>query len=398
MDAFGVALPPAGLAIGEPPLPNPAFEETLPPNIKEIDTDAGDVERNGLVPIAFSQSSAGKEPVAIKVGQAHRNLIVFPADGDKLAGDLLGLPGTELAGTERTVVSGAGGVITLHVGDVSVAAAKSPVKIATVLAGLKTDPHSVVRFSFYPDERFSIANLSANGHAVNVRVARDPSNVRTLSAGDCISSDNAGRQIASTHESAGDNLLTDHPAGVTAPIRMLAAQGTEFVPEKNAVHLINGSCFLDIPAGYQITTAIGTVFATKRALVRVERRRGMLRVECCSGPGAAVFVSGHTKVPLERAEELLITDHKPMQSEAVPGDGIGRRSFSMQTTDNGLSAVLSDFSVYSLLSSQDYMAPIKNPSNAIDRSILDRLVQTSSAIDYAMPHRPRYFVQQGKDQ
>ncbi|GEM_PF-3363425 len=182
-------------------------------------------------------------------------------------------------------------------------------------------------------------------------------------------------------------------AEATEPPRVLAKNGTLFTQDRTgAIELKSGSLFLKSYSPVTVKTSLGEVRTRGRALVSIDCERRRFRVRSCSGPGAVFVLAGGRRLPLAPGREVLIADHRPTRSEALPGDGIGRRQLSAYSLSCKLSLVSGDFSILSLLGSQDYMRCLVEPPSAEHREVRDRLLKTHAAIEYLGQSRGRYFV------
>jgi hypothetical protein len=173
-------------------------------------------------------------------------------------------------------------------------------------------------------------------------------------------------------------------------------------PKTNAViNLASGSIFLHPLADMTVRTAVGDVKVRKGALVSIQCERGSLRVAACSGPGDVSIRTEGRMIAVAPGQEVLIADHKATSEEIEPFDGIGRRNASTQVIGNGMTAVLSDFSIVSLASNATHLRALRAPASMVERSMFSRLAKTAAAVETLTREHGRYAarsrVQQPED-
>jgi hypothetical protein len=186
------------------------------------------------------------------------------------------------------------------------------------------------------------------------------------------------------------------PANWSAdPMRIFASDGTELMTQDNGrLTLYSGSVFLRAPSNSLVETELGAVHIDDPAVLSICYNSGALRVNTCDGPRAVWVLTGHYKILLNPGTELLLTDHAPSQSEAYAADGIGRRRVTAATLDNGLTAALSDFSVFSMLNSTPYLKPLKKPVTSTDAKIVDTVLSSAATLNITTSARGEFFTQE----
>lgn len=158
----------------------------------------------------------------------------------------------------------------------------------------------------------------------------------------------------------------------------------ELTERDHTLSLTNGRMYFCTPSDIKIETPMGLVTAPAQSQFYLISSEGFLRLLCCRGHGLRYnYKSKFRRVGV--AEEFSVWDHRPIELEVVPPDGIGRKDVSLIDLDGKqLTAAKSVFSVVSLLKSPSYLGDWKRLS-PLDRRLEDNMLRTAAAYAAANP-------------
>ncbi len=177
------------------------------------------------------------------------------------------------------------------------------------------------------------------------------------------------------------------------PVRMFAKDGTELMTESTgAVSLFSGSMLVRAPAGTRVKTDLGEIHVDDPAVLAVQSAPGAVRVDTCDGQGAVWALTGRHRIELNPGTELLLTDHTPSSEEAYARDGVGRRQVTATQLPHGISVVLSDFSIMSLLSNGKHLKTLKKPDTPTDSQLVDNVLSTAAILNLTTGSRGGFFA------
>lgn len=166
------------------------------------------------------------------------------------------------------------------------------------------------------------------------------------------------------------------------PLHIMAEGGTEFtIGSDGAIKLRTGFLFIHAPRIAEVDTAVGQAFGDKDALFCVGASATRMRVLACSGPDDVWAVVGDHKLSVAPGQEVLICDHDPKDEDKMPPDGIGRRDLTTRKLTDDFSVTYADFSIVSLLFSQEHLKTVRQGLKSVDKDILERLERAAAAIN-----------------
>ncbi|HEY9790438.1 MAG TPA: hypothetical protein V6D22_08565 [Candidatus Obscuribacterales bacterium] len=420
-----------------------------PPANAVIINTADSTSGEHLLPIAYTEGTASvtrngastqsHPPIVIHVSAARSNLVLFNKDNQLSLGDMANNDQTLFSGSSGTAFSANNGIVYLHVGRLLIDSGSETVKVATKAAGLKVEPGSAALFEYWPGQPIRVVALAgANPSPVKVRVSFRTGEPIELQPGQelvisdqhtvetsTIALDKLDRQLtlvadqtqqlSPAEKTAYDRLLAHLASGakkstsdlsptsstdsrtkgwIAEPLRIFAADGSELMTDEDGrVTLYSGNIFLRTAGPAVIQTEFAAIRIEDAAVVAAQYSSGTLRVDTCDGPHAVWVVTGHYRIPLNPGTELLLTDHKPQQSEAYAADGIGRRRVTAAGLDNGLTVALADFSIFSMLKNMPYLRPLKRPATAVDARLVDGLLGEAATLNAITSARGEFFAQ-----
>src|SRR5262249_55331091 len=138
------------------------------------------------------------------------------------------------------------------------------------------------------------------------------------------------------------------------------------------IDVTDGSAFLVVPTTHIINTPVGKVIAQKGSLLSLDSQNGKMRVRACSGFGAITVVAAKKKVSLTTGQEILVTAHRPDKRDALPSDGVARRNITAHAMDEKFTAVVSDFSIPSMIMSNPHMQALRLPLTAEEKRVTSK--------------------------
>jgi hypothetical protein len=166
------------------------------------------------------------------------------------------------------------------------------------------------------------------------------------------------------------------------PLHIMAEGGSEFtIGSDGAIKLRTGFLFIHADKMAEVDTAVGQAFGDKDALFCVGASSNRMRVMACSGPDDVWAVVGDHKLPVAPGQEVLVCDHDPKDEDKMPPDGIGRRDLTTKQITDDFSVTFADFSIVSLLFSQEHLKTVRQGVKDVDKDILERLERAAAAIN-----------------
>jgi hypothetical protein len=242
--------------------------------------------------------------------------------------------------------------------------------------------------------------LMVAGHSVRIGGGKGTRVASSLAkAVDASKMGNTVKQEGAVHLLRADTAQMDNSAlehgqwkpDVAQPVFMLAGMDTLFRHSVNGgLEIRSGSLFLNVPDKTVCNTKVGQVHLAKNALAMVEAKEGCMRVKACSGPGAVTVMAGGKKIDLMPGEEVFIADHNPSKTETTPADGIGRRQVKSIKLQDGKIAVLSEFSIASMIGTREEMAMIRQPITPEHKHVRDVLMKTAVILQYLTNKHGQY--------
>ena len=186
--------------------------------------------------------------------------------------------------------------------------------------------------------------------------------------------------------SAGGSPAHNSSRATKQTSQIFARPNSQLLHRKDGtIKLLRGEIFMSTADSIKIRIASAEIQAEKGALMSVSSNQGCSYIRDCSGAGTVtVHINGKTIV-LNAGEELLLTNHKPDQSELNPEDGVGRRHSRTMTIGNTY-ATISDFAIITLISSS---APVSDLRSS-NKQIINRMLKTAATIDMVLKHRGPY--------
>lgn len=368
----------------------------------------------GFRPVALESSTAVTLYI-IQVDPKRFDFYAFTDDGQSISSDLLGKGSPIIVGDQGSVVSTGDGILTLHAGNLILDTGNTPIRLGNREAGLKAPANSTVLVEYNPGTSMKIICLhSRDGESVKARAAAGANEI-SIGQGQALVLDVNGTNVqkidlqslaktdpllkTSGYAVSHHSRLQSRIGGLVSkpindpgiPMRLLAADGSEFyVNEKGQLVLNAGWLFVDAPAKSVITSDIGSVMIKKHAFLNVQQVPGYFRVASCSGPDAVTAICDKFKVPLDRGEEVLFTDHQPAAVELAAGDGILRRKLKSAHLSGNYYAALGDFSIYSMLYNAPHLKALRIGGTRNDNAIQQALIRMLAMIQFSTGGRGDY--------
>jgi hypothetical protein len=159
---------------------------------------------------------------------------------------------------------------------------------------------------------------------------------------------------------------------------------------KATISVLDGVMLLHALVETTINTQVATVRIDRGALVSVHVTSGTVRVAALSGPGHVTVLAAKKRIGVGPGREALISNHDLAFDERTPCDGVGRRAAPCYKLGNGLSLLLSDFSIVSMLANADHTGALRHPISPVERHVARRLVKTAAVIQHLGVQRGAY--------
>jgi len=156
--------------------------------------------------------------------------------------------------------------------------------------------------------------------------------------------------------------------------------------------LNKGTLFVYSNDELAVATPLAEVHDTKGIALGLNAAAGKIRVQVLSGTKPVSVVAAKHIMPLKCGKEILITNHKPTQQEAVPADEVGRRGMSAIALGNDMGAVLGNFSIFSILTGAKYMLPLALPASLSEQRIHAQILKSAAVVQQVFGGRSRYYV------
>jgi YVTN family beta-propeller protein/adhesin HecA-like repeat protein len=187
------------------------------------------------------------------------------------------------------------------------------------------------------------------------------------------------------------SLQLDASGRQSEPIKFVASGNTLFRHlSDGSIELAQGAIFLHAPEKLVISTKLGDVVIKAGALVSIELRSDELRVKSCGGLNQVSVISANTKLVANLGEELIICARRPTRQDVFLPDGVGRRNHCAYSIDGDKTAVISEFSILSMLNNVPYMQSMKRPQNSYHQKILSKLIKSAAAKEIVSAHKGAY--------
>lgn len=164
----------------------------------------------------------------------------------------------------------------------------------------------------------------------------------------------------------------------------------ELTERDQTLSLPQGRMFFYTPREIKIETPMGLVTAKAQSQFYLASSPGFLRIMSCRGPAIVYnYKSKFRKVGI--AEDFAVFDHRPMELEVVPPDGIGRKDVGLIDLDGQqLTAAKSIFSVVTLLKSPSYLGDWKRRSS-LDRNLEGGMLKSAAAFAAGHPTADSFY-------
>ena len=114
------------------------------------------------------------------------------------------------------------------------------------------------------------------------------------------------------------------------------------------------------------------------ALVHLISREGKFYIKSSSNPGDVKVFAHGLEYGLLPGQEIMLTWANPEEKDLSPPDGIGRRNQDVRHLPDGATAVVSDFSMITLISN---LSRLRTTTEQSDRKIREQMMKTAAAID-----------------
>jgi hypothetical protein len=405
-------------------------------------TGGSDSHQSQVAATAGSYNPVGQ---VIKIGRARSNLVMFTQPNQVASGFVSGNNETCITGTPGTFISTDKNAVVLHTGRLLADNDKQKMIVFTNEAAVIIEPQAAAVIETHPGAPVRVMSLAGTGESPIIVRTRDGSAVKLLPGhevvigqtdltdADLLPIDGLNRNSGTTRVTAKvakDNfslsefalhepLSKTHPRlqghiaaaarkqspnnelqldkmQITSngePARILGDDNTEFTIQKSGqLKLSKGTLFVHSNDELAIATPLAEVHDTKGVALGLVADNGKTRIQVLSGTKPVSVVAAKHIMPLKCGKEILITNHKPTQKEAVPADEVGRRGMSAIALGDGMGAVLGDFSIFSVLTGAKHMLPLTQPSSLAEQRIHAQILKSAAVVQQVFGGRGRYYV------
>lgn len=158
-------------------------------------------------------------------------------------------------------------------------------------------------------------------------------------------------------------------------------EGVEFFTNPVPIaYQSNGAAFICADHDTVLQTKLGSLRIKKGAMVSLHVSSDSIRVIACSGPNHVRLVTRGLAIPVELAQEVVLSRHQLTQDECIPTDGIGRRRIQQNAVADGVNVTRSDVSLVSFLAN----------TRGIPKACSDRILKTAAVIHQLTQNRGSY--------
>lgn len=380
---------------------------------------------------ACSYSEGEEKPVIILVNEPSQHFWVFTDTNQFVGQTQKCFKDALISGLKGTVLSSNKDILTLQKGCLIADSGKSELKIASKVAAVKLGFESTALIDYRPGNSVTIRVLACpNDGKAKVRLAIDPTKTYELSAGEELRANlqnttDEDRITRSTFSL--ENYLNSMPKSISgaaasrfhrmehhllkatrtdrtpngaisglhtnAPLNLVASEGARFIATDNGqIGIFSGRVLFHTDAEQIVRTQLGDLYLQEGAAVSVERWKGELRAQCCSGPKSAILVAENFGVPMNWGTEALLVDHEPGWNDAFPNDGVGRRRFEMHKLKSS-KCIISDFSMMALIAKAPHFKLLHKNAPEQTRELRNQLFKTAAALQVIAGKKGQYLTQ-----
>lgn len=197
---------------------------------------------------------------------------------------------------------------------------------------------------------------------------------------------NSDRPIAFLSPATSGMTFGEDSTANDAPIDVIDSQDAMLRTNRDGVLVLHrGEVFLEATGNAAINIVHGFITAGRGAIVHIVANAGKVYVKACSN-GIVVHARG-TDLRLAPGQEVLLSSEAPRHTDLHPSDGVGRRRQNERTLADGMSVVISDFSMISLIAN---LPNLRFADKIQGRKIIERILKTAAAVETVTRARGAY--------
>ncbi len=167
------------------------------------------------------------------------------------------------------------------------------------------------------------------------------------------------------------------------PIRTFADAGAKFhITEKSKMEVSQGAVFLEAAAGMVIKTPLADLKLRSPNALSVEVGEDGVSIKACTGVQGIQVVVGNRQISLCSGEELFLSQ-KALDKKQFASDNIARRNQLVISVPGVRTAIVSEFSIMSLLSRGRHLGSFVQSRSKSDAAQKDRILKCVAALQYA---------------
>lgn len=201
-------------------------------------------------------------------------------------------------------------------------------------------------------------------------------------------------QIRPAQRPTGVSVISNRPSTVAAPAHVLASAGTIYQHSgDSAIDLSIGSLFIKPDSMQTIKTALGDLQVDPGAGAEVQvSNAGQVRFRSYSGPGKVRILAAGRNMILSPGQEIVLQKQKPTRNEALPNDGIARRSLANFTLPNGVNGVAGDFSILSSMQAEPHLKPLIRAERRDNAQLKADMLKMAASLNFVRASQGRYYM------
>lgn len=168
---------------------------------------------------------------------------------------------------------------------------------------------------------------------------------------------------------------------------IVAVKDSNIRKTEEAIVVGQGNSLIAADAPTKVDLPFGHLQLRKGALVMADCTAHTCRIRSLGSPGDVELDVNSCHITMNPGDEVVLADHKMMEDELMPADGIGRR---LRTNEArlGIHVHLNDFSVVSLLKNRPYFHALKSLDPR--GNLMQRLIKTAVIVEMVKSKRGPY--------
>lgn len=190
--------------------------------------------------------------------------------------------------------------------------------------------------------------------------------------------------------------ITQHEIGNHSrkvnPVQMILKDQCDFsVVAPYRVRWQRGVALIHAPSGMVADTNEGIVQAPPGSTFVLASSFGGVRLMSCSSVTPIKFILPDRQIIITPSEEVFVCNHRPVQSEVTPRDGVGRKAIKLTDLGRTTTAVTSQFSIPTMLRSGSYFKDWTKTGGSRSK-ISSHLLKTAAVVSFARKSPQSFYI------